>query len=244
MARTSTGVFPPDPTGDVGGGYFVHVYNGGGGALITIYNTADGSVAAGQFSMDGLGSGGPCAQGLGDGVVVFDQLAQRWLLTEFSGHAATRSALYLSDGDNPVVTTWTRYTFNTPSFPDYPKYGVWPDAYYVGANEGPAVYALDRASMLAGLAATLQRKAVPRLNGLGFQMLPPASVFGSTPPPAGAPGIFIRDNDDERNNPGSNDPNHDFLELFTLTVDWVTPATRRWPARCRSRKTNSIPSST
>src|SRR4029077_10378166 len=105
------------------------------------------------------------------------------------------------------------------------KYGVWPDAYYVGANEGPAVYALDRVRMLAGQAATLQRKGVPRLNGLGFQMLPPASVFGSTPPPAGAPGIFIRDNDDERNNPGSNDPNNDFLELFTLTVDWVTPST-------------------
>jgi len=41
----ATGVFPPDPTGDVGGGYYVHVYNGGGGALIKIYNTADGSVA-------------------------------------------------------------------------------------------------------------------------------------------------------------------------------------------------------
>jgi hypothetical protein len=221
-AANATGVFPPDPTGDVGGGFYVHVYNGGGGALITIYNTTDGSVAAGQFSMDGLGSGGPCASGLGDGVVVFDQLAQRWLLTEFSGTSNTL-CLYLSDGDNPVVTTWTRYTFNTPSFPDYPKYGVWSDAYYVGANEGPAVYAIDRASMLAGLSATLQRKSVPRLNGLGFQMVPPASVFGSTPPPAGAPGIFIRDNDDERNNPSSNDPNHDFLELFALTVDWVTP---------------------
>jgi hypothetical protein len=218
-----TGVFPPDPDGDVGGGYFVAVYNGSGGALLTIYNTADGSVAAPQFSMDGLGSGGPCASGLGDGIVVFDHLAQRWLFTEFSGSSNTLCT-YLSDGDNPVVTTWTRYTFNTPSFPDYPKYGVWTDAYYVGANEGPAVYALDRQSMLAGLSATLQRKAVARLNGLGFQMLPPASVFGTEAPPAGAPGIFIRDNDDERNNPGSNDPNEDYLELFTLTVDWATPA--------------------
>ena len=217
-----TGVFPPDPDGDVGGGYFVAVYNGSGGALLTIYNTADGSVAAPQFSMDGLGSGGPCASGLGDGIVVFDHLAQRWLFTEFSGSSNTLCT-YLSDGDNPVVTTWTRYTFNTPSFPDYPKYGVWTDAYYVGANEGPAVYALDRASMLAGLSATLQRKSVTRLNGLGFQMLPPASVFGTEAPPAGAPGIFIRDNDDERNNPGSNDPNEDYLELFTLTVDWATP---------------------
>jgi hypothetical protein len=222
-AADSTGVVPPDPTGDVGGGYYVHVYNGSGGALVKIYNTSDGSVAANTFNMDGLGSGGPCASGLGDGIVVFDQLAQRWLLTEFSGSSNTL-CVYLSEGDDPVVTTWTRYTFNTPTFPDYPKYGVWPDAYYVGANEGPAVYALDRQKMLAGDAATLQRKTVSRLSGLGFQMLPPVSVFGSTPPPAGAPGIFIRDNDDERNNPSSNDPDHDFLELFTLTVDWTTPA--------------------
>jgi hypothetical protein len=222
-AADSSGVVPPDPTGDVGGGYYVHVYNGPGGALVQIYNTADGSVAASTFNMDGLGSGGPCASGLGDGIVVFDQLAQRWVLTEFSGSSNTL-CVYLSDGDDPVVTTWTRYTFNTPTFPDYPKYGVWPDAYYVGANEGPAVYALDRQKMLAGDAATLQRKTVQRLNGLGFQMLPPVSVFGSTPPPSGAPGIFMRDNDDERNNPSSNDPDHDFLELFTLTVDWTTPS--------------------
>jgi hypothetical protein len=218
-----TGVFPPDPDGDVGGGYFVAVYNGGGGALLTIYNTADGSVAAPQFSMDGLGSGGPCASGLGDGVVLFDNLAQRWLFTEFSGSSNTLCT-YVSSGDNPVVTTWTRYTFNTPGFPDYPKYGVWSDAYYVGANEGPAVYALDRNRMLAGESATLQRKAVPRLNGLGFQMTPPVSLFGAEPPPPGAPGMFIRDNDDERNNPSSNDPGQDFLELFTLEVDFVTPA--------------------
>jgi hypothetical protein len=218
-----TGVFPPDPSGDVGGGFYLEIYNGSAGALIAIYNTADGSVAAGPFSLDGLGSGGACASGLGDGVAVFDTLAQRWLLTEFSSSSNTLCT-YLSSGDNPVTTTWTRYAFNTPGFPDYPKYGAWPDAYYVGANEGPAVYALDRVRMLAGQAATLQRKTVPGLSGLGFQMLPPASVFGASPPPAGAPGIYIRDNDDERNDPGSNDPNNDFLELFTLSVDWTTPA--------------------
>jgi hypothetical protein len=54
--------------------------------------------------MDGLGSGGPCASGLGDGIVVFDHLAQRWLFTEFSGSSNTLCT-YLSDGDNPVVTT-------------------------------------------------------------------------------------------------------------------------------------------
>jgi hypothetical protein len=218
-----SGVFPPDISGDVGGGFFVEVYNGNSGALLRIYNTADGTLAAGPFSMEGLGSGGACASGLGDGVVLFDQLAQRWLFTEFSG-ASNTLCTYVSSDDNPVVTTWTRYAFNTPGFPDYPKYGVWSDAYYIGANEGPAVYAIDRTRMLAGQSATLQRKAVPGLPGLGFEMTPPVSVFGATPPPAGAPGIFIRSNDDERNFPGSNDPTQDFLQLFTLTVDFTTPA--------------------
>ncbi|HKE49298.1 MAG TPA: hypothetical protein VKB52_14635 [Rhodanobacteraceae bacterium] len=221
-AQDFNGVHPPDSTGDVGGGYFLETINGPAGTSIVIYNTADGTIAAGPFSMAGLGSGGACADGFGDPIPLYDQLAERWLLAEFSGNGTL--CVYVSSGSDPVVTTWTRYAFTTPSFPDYPKYGAWPDAYYVGANEGPAVYALDRNKMLAGQPATLQRKSVPRLNGLNFQMTPPASVFGSTPPPAGAPGIFIRDNDDERNNSGSNDPNHDFLELFTLTVDWVTPA--------------------
>ncbi|MGA9342760.1 MAG: hypothetical protein WBV61_10605, partial [Rhodanobacteraceae bacterium] len=217
------GVYPPDPDGDVGGGFYVQSINGGGGATFEIYNTSDGSVAAGPFNLDGLGSGGACASGFGDGIVVYDQLANRWVLTEFSG-TGNNLCVYISADDNPVTTTWTRYDFTTPGFPDYPKYGVWPDAYYVGANQGPAVYALDRQQMLVAAPATLQRESVPRLNGLGFQMVPPVSVFGSTPPPVGSPGIFIRDNDDERNNPGSNDPNHDFLELFTMHVDFATPA--------------------
>lgn len=219
-----TGVFPPDPSGDVGGGYYVQSINSSGGAVFTIYNTADGSVAAGPFNMDGLGSGGACATGLGDGVVVFDQLANRWVLTEFSTQSGRSLCVYLSADSNPVTTTWTRYVFQPPSFPDYPKYGVWPDAYYVGANEGPAVYALDRTNMLAGNPATFQRKSVPSLSGLGFQMTVPATADGITPPPAGAPGMFVRQNDDERNNPGSNDPAHDFIELFKLHVDFATPA--------------------
>jgi hypothetical protein len=218
-----SGVFPPDPSGDVGGGFYVQAINGSGGAIYKIYNTVDGSVAAGPFNMDGLGSGGACASGLGDGVVLFDQLAQRWMFTEFSGSSNTL-CVYISATDDPVATTWVRYAFNTPSFPDYPKYGVWPDAYYVGANEGPAVYALDRAKMLTGAAATLQRKSVPRLNGLGFQMVVPASVNGLVAPPANSPGIFVRQNDDERNSPGSADPTKDYIELFAMHADFATPA--------------------
>jgi hypothetical protein len=222
-AQAFSGVSPPDPSGDVGGGFYVQSINGSGGATYVIYNTSDGSVAAGPFNMDGLGSGGSCASGFGDPIVVFDQIASRWLLTEFSS-SGNNLCIYLSATSNPVTTTWMRYAFVPPSFPDYPKYGVWPDAYYVGANQSNAVYALDRTKMLAGQPATLQRFSVPTLSELGFQMLPPASINGIDLPPAGAPGLFLRQVDDELNNPGSNDPNHDRVELFTFHVDFTTPA--------------------
>ena len=222
-AQGFSGVFPPDPSGDVGGGFYVQSINGSGGSTYVVYNTNNGSVAAGPFNMEGLGSGGACASGNGDPVVLFDQLASRWLLTEFSS-SGNNLCIYVSATSNPVTTTWTRYAFVPPSFPDYPKYGVWPDAYYVGANQSNGVYALDRTKMLAGLAATLQRFSVPTLSELGFQMLPPASINGIDLPPAGAPGVFVRQVDDERNNPGSNDPVHDRIELFAYHVDFTTPA--------------------
>lgn len=222
-AQGFSGVYPPDPSGDVGGGFYIQAINGSGGSSYVVYNTNDGSVAAGPFNLQGLGSGGACASGNGDPVVLFDQLASRWLLTEFSS-SGNNLCIYVSATSNPVTTTWTRYAFVPPSFPDYPKYGVWPDAYYVGANQSNGVYALDRTKMLAGLPATFQRFSVPKLSEIGFQMLPPASVNGIDLPPTGAPGIFLRQVDDERNNPSSNDPLHDRIELFAYHVDFTTPA--------------------
>jgi hypothetical protein len=53
---------------------------------------------------------------------------------------------------------WLNYDFEVPVFPDYDKYAVWPEAYTVTTNEfPPAVYALDRGKMLAGLPASYQR---------------------------------------------------------------------------------------
>ena len=58
---------------------------------------------------------------------------------------------------------WYRYAFQYTNFPDYPKAGVWPDAYYVTFNmfngnsfEGARLCAYDRNSMLSGAPATQQ----------------------------------------------------------------------------------------
>ncbi len=217
-----TGVNPPDTVGDVGQDYFIQSINGGGGALYVVYNKSDGSVAAGPFSMESLGSGA-CASGLGDPIILYDQLAGRWMISEFSS-AANVLCVYVSQTGDPISGGWYNYVFSTPSFPDYPKYGVWPDAYYVGTNESStALYALDRASMLVGAAATSQRFTVSDLSGFGFQMVTPADLDGASGPPAGSPGIFMRHRDDEVHS-GGTDPSNDFLEIYEFDVDWNNSA--------------------
>jgi hypothetical protein len=222
-AQNFTGVNPPDTVGDVGPNHYVHAINTSGGTRVVIYDKT-GVVVGGPFELDTLGAPSPCNAGFGDPVVLYDSLANRWMLTEFAS-SGSNLCVYISQTPNPVSGGWFFYRFTTPSFPDYPKYAVWPDAYYVGTNEGnaPPAYALDRAKMLAGQPATFQRFTAPGLAGFGFEMMVPADLDGATPPPAGAPGVFLRHRDDEVHNPPGN-PAQDFIDLFEFHVDWTTPA--------------------
>ena len=224
----NTGVSPSDVNGDVGKDHFVDSVNGSGGAQIAIYDKLTGAQVGATFNLETLGSGGACASGFGDAIIMYDEVVERWVLTEFV-QGANDLCFYVSAGSDPSNTTWTRYNFVMPSFPDYPKYGVWSDAYYAGANEnsggGRGVYAFDRTAMLNGAAATFQRFTVPNLAGFGFQVTVPADHDGAVgPPPPGAPGLFMRHRDDESHNVGSNNPNLDFLEVYELNVDFAVPA--------------------
>jgi hypothetical protein len=215
-----TGVTPPDTVGDVGPNHYIQIVNHGSGSAMRIHDKT-GAVVAGPIILDTLGTGGACASGLGDPVVLYDSLADRWLVSEFAA-GANALCVYVSQTNNPVSGGWFRYQFNTPNFPDYPKYAVWPDAYYVSTNESsPAAYALDRNRMLQGLSATSQRFTAPDLAGFPFQALTPADIDGASPPPAGAAGIFMRHRDDEVHNaPGTGS---DFLEIWEFKVNWTTP---------------------
>ena len=219
-----SGVNPPDTVGDVGKDFYIQSINGASGTTYMIYDKEDGSVAAGPFTIQSLAMGGSCTGGMGDPIVMYDPLANRWLLSEFANEG-NWLCVYISQTSDPVSGGWYQYAFETPYFPDYPKYSVWPDAYYVGTNEStPALYALDRVAMLNGQPATMQRFTVSPLSGFGFQMLVPADIDGNTPPPANNPGYFMRHRDDEVHNVGSNNSAEDYLELFSFHVDWDTPA--------------------
>jgi hypothetical protein len=225
-AQGYTGVVPPDTVGDAGADHYIQAINAFDGSAVTIYRKTTGAVEAGPFLMSSLWTaGGACASGGGDPIVLYDHLASRWLLAEFAA-VGNHLCVSLSRGGDPIAGGWLNYDFEVPEFPDYPKYGVWPDGYYVSANEasGPAAYALDRARMLAGLPATFQRFVGPVLGGFSFQAMTPADLDGATPPAAGEPAIFMRHVDDELHAPGGNDPGADFLELWELRADFATPA--------------------
>ena len=184
------------------------------------------------FTLQSLASGSPCSSGYCDPIVIYDRAADRWMISEFprsGGHLC----VYVSTTGDPTGT-WYAYTFLNveTSTPDYPKYGVWPQngnggSYLVGINAGATgkrdVVALDRAKMLAGQPATYQKFSVTALPNSGFQLVLPATVQGSDPPPNGAPALFMRPRDRAQQD-GVTNKTYDLLEMWALSVDWATPA--------------------
>lgn len=225
-----TGVVPPDPVGEVGPDHYIQMVNASGGSQVLVFDKT-GAVVAGPFDLDSMWTaGGPCSTGRGDPIVIHDAVADRWLLTEFAFPA--NLCVYVSQTSDPVSGGFFLYDFTTPSFPDYPKYAVWPQegpggvpagSYLVSSNEGvAAAYALERGAMLAGTPAGLVRRAAPALPGFGFNVLTPADLDGPIVQPPGSPAIFLRHRDDELHGPAM--AGQDQLELWELDVDWSAPA--------------------
>ncbi|HEV2834433.1 MAG TPA: hypothetical protein VGW58_03895 [Pyrinomonadaceae bacterium] len=196
-------VAPPDTTGDVGPNHYVQWVNlryaiytltRGANNEITGFNLVPGFPKQGNVVWQGFG--GRCqSDNDGDPIVQYDQLADRWVLTQFavSGTPYTQ-CVAVSTGPDPTGT-YNRYAFSyNRDFNDYPKMGVWPDAYYISYNmfkngrsfSGNRVCAFERAQMLAGGAA---RQAC--VNTTAGHSLEPADLEGTTLPPAGSPNLLL-----------------------------------------------------
>ncbi|MBP8001839.1 MAG: hypothetical protein KA314_23000 [Chloroflexi bacterium] len=202
---------PPDTVGAVGPNHYVQMVNGS----IQIFNKS-GTTLYGPVLSNTIwsGFGGVCeTENDGDPIVLYDRQADRWLVTQFTVNSPYMICAAVSTTADPTGSYY-RYAFNVATTtPDYFKFGVWPDAYYMSANESTyTAYAFDRVSMLTGAAATYV-KFTGETN-----LLMPADLDGATAPPAGSPGIFYTFKDNTAHG-GS-----DRLEVFNLTVNWATPA--------------------
>lgn len=218
----ATGFLPPDTVGDIGPNHYVQAVN----SSLSIYSRG-GTLLAGPVPINSLwsGFGGPCSsQNNGDPIVRYDHIADRWLVSQFALPSTGNyyQCFAISRSGDPVSGGWYLYGFRTldnttPVFPDYPKIGVWPDAYYMGTQRGyPSsgldLWAFERGKMLVGALA----KQVHFFVGGTSLFLMPSDLDGP-PPPAGTPNFFLRQVDGDRFG-GS-----DRLEMYACRVNWANP---------------------
>ncbi len=213
---------PPDTVGTVGPNHYISMVNA---SRFAIWDKQGNNLVP-PTTLNTLWGGGasPCQDGDGDPIVVYDNLADRWLMQEFD-QTNNSFCIYISQTPDPVAGGWFSYAFSAPLFPDYPQYGVWPDAYYVSSFEFPSlgIYAFDRENMLQGLPATFQRFEIPALSGSSPRVtrILPADFDGDIPPPGvSPPNPFVRSVHETMD---SGDPTTR-LELYEYAVDWDTPA--------------------
>lgn len=217
------GFYPPDTEGAVGPNHYAQVVN----VSYAIFDKS-GVLAGGPWDTNVLWAGavGSACAGHNDGDAIFnyDQFADRWMLTQFAVQPGQIVCFAISQTGDPLGAYYL-YEVTTPRFPDYFKIGIWPDpdhnAYYMGTNSGFQgqydVFAVDRENMLAGLPA---RPTQVKQNHVNLMM--PADVDGTTPPPADSPGLFYTFRDGGEPYFGS--PPADSLDLWAFDVDWATPA--------------------
>ncbi len=209
------GWHPPDTDGEVGPNHYIQVVN----IAIGIYDKATGAQLVNlPYNTFFSPAPSPCNnQNRGDVVVVYDPLADRWLVTDFSlpSSGPVYECIAISQTGNPVSGGWWYYAVmadpDGAPWNDYPKLGVWPDGYYMTANmfdpwSGAYIWALDRASMLTGGPVHAQEFHA----GSAYGSLLPANLKGDLPP-AGSPNYVA----------SFDFPNT--LHIWKLFIDWTTP---------------------
>lgn len=219
-------VNPPDPVGDVGPNNYVEmanllfrVFDKSGNPLIPATDT--GTLWQG-FAVD------DCTDPSGDPVVLYDQLSDRWILSQFTTRGPTYYNCVAVSTTGDPTGTYYRYAFSTgANFPDYPKYGVWTDSYVITTREfgptveyGIGVYGLEKNKMLNGQPARavsffIDGNAPGQLPLVGDGLLP-ADIDGKQRPLTGAAIPIVGTQDDGAGYGAT----FDALNVWNLTVKW------------------------
>ncbi len=219
------GGWPPDTEGDVGPNHYMQWIN----LSFAIYSKT-GTLLYGPAAGNTIwtGFGGICASNNdGDPIVLYDHLADRWLVSQFAlGFPSNfHQCIAVSQTGDPTGA-WHRYDFLWGAkLNDYPHFGVWPDGYYMSVNQfngstfawqGQGVAVFERSQMLTGGVARMVKfdlfSTDPNLGG----MLP--SDLDGPAPAAGEPNHFSEMDDDAFG------AFPDQLQIWDFHVDWTNTA--------------------
>ena len=207
---------PPDPCGDAGPDHYFQMAN----VSCAIYDKA-GNMVLGPFNSGTIWSGMPHNFSSGDGIVLYDENAQRWFISQFSllnfPNAPFYQMIAVSQTPDPTGS-WFRWEFSFDEMPDYPKFGVWGDGYYMSYNrirsgslqyDGTGAVVFDRAAMLNGDPAARMIRFLLNSGNDAFSMLP-ADCDGEFPFP-GTPGYFLF-------------MKRNYLGVIEFHADWNNPS--------------------
>jgi hypothetical protein len=212
------GVFPPDTEGDVGPDHYFLMINSSFAIYskegIKLYGPADNSTLWDGFP-------GPWSStNDGDPIVVYDEGADRWFASQFAVHTNDGSfweLVAISETGDPLGA-WYRYAFEFNYFNDYPKFGVWHNAYlgtfnYFNSSAtsyvGGGAVALERDAMLAGDPDA--RMIVFPISNSKYGILP--ADYDGTPPPSDEPAWFAH----------INRTGNKQLEIWKADINWNNP---------------------
>lgn len=211
------GVAPADTDGDIGPNHYFQIVNlafaiySREGALI--YGPADNKTLWDGFIGSWTGTND------GDPIVLYDEAADRWMVSQFAIYTTdgTQWELVAVSQTGDPTGAWYRYAFQFTWMPDYPKFGIWSDGYYLSVNQfekvgstynwkGGGACVLNRSKMLAGdPSAEMVFFNLGVFNG----GLLPADIDGDLPP-AGTPGYFARISSNS-------------LQMWSLSANWNNP---------------------
>lgn len=215
---------PPDTVGDVGPSHYVQMVN----TAVEVFDKNGNSLVPPFLLSTLFPNTSICGQtNDGDPIILYDELANRWLLSQFVFDFPSHECIAISQTGNPdPAAGYFLYDFVNPvnKFADYPKIGVWPDGYYMTTNMfnastfgGVGVFVFERAQMLLGNAAKFILFDLSTFD-LSLFGLQPADVDGAAPP-GGTPNYVAGYMADEFGDPS------DQIRLFDVTVNFapVTP---------------------
>ncbi len=202
--------FPLDPCGAVGTNHYVQMINSTTFRVLTKTGTTLLTGTLGNLWSPNL------ATNDGDPIVLYDKAADRWFMSEF-GLAANKIYIAISQTPDPTGA-WYTYTFTSPLFPDYLKFSVWQDGYYMTSNQSvQKVFAFERTKMLLGMssARAVYHNFSPPNAGYFFVPLPGDTGDG-TMAPAGTPCPIFSYSDN-----GWGGGYTDAVNIYKATVNWV-----------------------
>ena len=206
--QSASGFRPFDPSGAVGPNHYVQMINS---TTFKVYNKTSGVVLL-TATLGNLWS--PATANAGDPIVLYDKAADRWFLAQFG--SANQIYIAISQSNDPTGSYYA-YTYTSPQFPDYLKFSVWSDGYYMTSNQGTQkVFSFNRAELLAGTPGA--RSIYVNFNppNAGFFAPLPGDAADGTLPPTGTPCPIFSYSDN-----GWGTGYSDAVNIYQMSVNWV-----------------------